>query len=93
MDRIRLRRQRHQHQASIAEMQPLTFTSDSADIDVHTVSVFDDHDGSVALAFVTGIGTTTVRLSDQLAAELAGGILRLLRAHPESPQITDRKPI
>jgi hypothetical protein len=86
MDHIRLRRQLHrQRQRSIAEMQPLTFTADTADLDVHTVSVFDDVDRSVAIAFVTGVGTTTVRLSDQLAAELAGGILKLLRAHPKSP--------
>jgi hypothetical protein len=90
MDRITIRRRQHRH---LTEMSPLTFQSDSADLDVHTVSVFDDIDRSVAIAFVTGIGTTTVRLSDQLAAELAGGILKLLRAHPESAQMTDRKPI
>jgi hypothetical protein len=30
-----------------------------------------------------GVGTVTVKLGDQLAAELAGGILKLLRAHPK----------
>jgi hypothetical protein len=79
MDHIRIRRRlRRQHQRSIAEMQPLQFTTDSVDIDVHTVSVFDDHDGSVAIAFVTGRGTVTVTLPPHLAAKMANGVHKLV---------------
>jgi hypothetical protein len=83
MDRITLRRHLHR----IVEMRPLSsFQSTTADLDVDVVSVFDDYDRSVVIAFVTGVGTVTVRLPDQLAAELAGGILKLLRAHAKSQQ-------
>jgi hypothetical protein len=82
MDRITIRRRQHRH---LTEMQPLQFKTDTADLDVSTVSIFDDHDRSVIIALVTAIGTTTVRLPDQLAAELAGGLLKLLRSHPKSP--------
>jgi hypothetical protein len=80
MDRIRLRRQRHrQQQRHVAEMVPLQFKSDTADLDVHTVSIFDDYDRSVGIAFVTGRGTVSVRLPDHLACEMGNGIIRLLR--------------
>jgi hypothetical protein len=78
VDRITVRRQRHR----IAELRPLTFQSNTAEIDVATVSVFGTEDRSVVLALVTAIGTTTLRLPDHLAAELANGIQRLLRSHP-----------
>jgi hypothetical protein len=79
MDDIRIRRRLHrQRQRHLAEMQPLQFTSDRSALDVHTVSIFDDHDGSIAIAFVTGRGTVTVSLPPHLAAETADGVRKLI---------------
>jgi hypothetical protein len=77
-DQIKLRRRLHQQQ-HITEMSPLTFQSDSAEIDVGTVHVFDDYDGSIAIALVTGTGTTTLRLPPDLASDLAAGVTKLIR--------------
>jgi hypothetical protein len=75
MDHIRLRRHRHH----IAELRPLSFQTDTADLDVDVVSVFDDYDHSVVIAFVTAVGTVSVRMPDALAAEMADGVNRLVR--------------
>jgi hypothetical protein len=76
---IRLRRQRHQqHQASIAELRPLTFATDSSDIDCAVVHVFDDEAGNIALSFVTARGSIVVRLPPGLAADMANGVTKLI---------------
>jgi len=67
MDRITLRRHLHR----IAEMRPLSFHTCTADLDVHTVSIFDDYDGTIAIALVTGTGTTTLRLLPSAAISAA----------------------
>ena len=74
MDRITARRRRH-----VTELRPLSFQSSTADLDVHTVSLFDDYDGSIAIALVTAIGTTTLRLPTALASDMANGVTRLVR--------------
>ena len=75
MGRITLRRHLHR----IAEMRPLSFHTCTADLDVHTVSIFDDYDGTIAIALVTGTGTTTLRLPPSLAADMAAGVTKLIR--------------
>jgi hypothetical protein len=82
-----------QRQRSITEMQPLQFKTERSDLDCSVIHAFDTEDSDIVLSFVTAIGSVTVKLPDELAAQLAGGVLKLLRAHLKSAQMTDRKPI
>jgi hypothetical protein len=79
-ERITLRRRLHRpRRSSVAALQPLRFASDTADLEVGTVHVFDDDGGNVALVFMTAVGTVTVRMSSRFADDLASGVTRLVR--------------
>jgi hypothetical protein len=60
-------------------LAPLRFVTDTADLEVGTVHVFDDDGGNVALVFMTAIGTVTVRMSARFAGDMASGVHRLIR--------------
>ena len=78
MDHVRLRRQLHRQRQHLAELQPLQFQSDRADIDVSVVHVFDTDSGDIVLSFVTATGSITVTLPPGLAAEMAAGVTKLI---------------
>jgi hypothetical protein len=79
MDHIRLRRHAHAHH--LAELRPpLTFQSDTADLDCSVVHVFDTESGAVVLSFLTARGSINVSLPAPLAFELADGVTRLTQA-------------
>jgi hypothetical protein len=55
---------------------PLTFYSDTSELDVEAVHVFP-HEDSIAVSFITGMGSINVTLPLQLARELGAGLVRL----------------
>jgi len=64
----------------IAALRPLTFYSDTHELDVHTVHVFGEpRDGTVAVVFETGAGSISVRLPRTLAGQLGDGLRSLVR--------------
>jgi hypothetical protein len=63
----------------IAALRPLTFYSDTHELDVHTVHVFDEpRDATVAVVFETGAGSISVRLPRTLAGQLGDGLRSLV---------------
>jgi hypothetical protein len=87
-ERISLRRRIHPEQHRLEQLGALSFHSDSADLDVGTVHVFDfnDETGSgTALSFMTSRGSISVGLPDRLAIDMADGIMRLTRRQAPLP--------
>jgi hypothetical protein len=79
MAKARLYR-RHTPQPSIAQLRPLSFYADAADLLVSAVHVFRDDDGhGIAVSFLLGCGSVNVLLPPELAAQVGEGLSKLSR--------------
>lgn len=73
------------HGNPFAHHQPLTFRTDTAELNVNTVHIFAHRDDeryryggveTVAISFVTGTGSVNVLMPQKLAEQMSDGIRR-----------------